>query len=398
MSPSCPPRGRLCCIRGNNRRPGRAFEHAFVVPWEAPYYPGGTKIFDAISGVKMNKIQKSGLLFGLTLASAGSAFAQAFPSTYSCAEIAQFGYFESQPECNVAATTQLITSAPIRQMQAISDAISLQNNFTLGGGPLQVAQGLKGMAAGSNNPKWNAWASGNYNDNDFSRGGNNNLNFSGNQHALTVGGDYRLSPMSTVGVSVSYDDGHIKPQNGGGLKMTNTGVNVAPYFAYQLSKNYSVDAAAGLGWGTLKNSGVANLYDVDTERRFAGVNLNSGHWYGNFQVAGKASLFYSQQKNDAAGNGLLASSTKYLAQGRLGVQTGYWMGNGFMPYVGVTYVNDMARNQTFGVSLDKDGFVAGLGLNYFSKSGITGGISYTSEFGRNDVTNNVFMANMNVRF
>jgi hypothetical protein len=282
-------------------------------------------------------------------------------------------------------------------MQSISDAVSLQSGFGLGGGPLQLSQGIRGMAAGANNPKWNVWAGGNYNETELSKGAGNALNFDGKQHAVTLGGDYRLSSVSTFGVSASYDDGSIKPK-GSGLKVTNSGINIAPYFAHQFSKNYSVDASAGFGWGTLKNSGVATPYNADTERRFAGLNLNSGHWFGNIQVAGKASVFYSHQKNDADAPAGLAADTKYLMQGRLGLQTGYWMGNGFMPYVGVNYVNDMARNSTGSASLDKDGFVAGLGLNYFSKSGITGGISYTSEFSRQDVTNNVFTANVNVRF
>lgn len=346
----------------------------------------------------MKNIHKIGLMLGLSLVGSGSAFAIdcTFANQYSG------GYYLSyHPECNVAAIGQVVTGGAIQQMQAISNAVGLQSNFTLGGGPLQVAQGLKGVAAGANNPKWNVWGSGNYNDTELSRGSANPLNFDGNQYAVTVGGDYRLSPMSTLGISASYDDGRVKPQNGGGVKVTNNGINIAPYFAHQFTKNYSVDASAGLGWGSLKRTGGSGIgipnYNGDTERRFAGVNLNSGHWYGNVQVSGKASLFYSHQHNntDAAG---LDEATKYLMQGRVGVQTAYWMGNGFMPYVGVTYVNDMARNSTQGISLDKDGFVAGVGLNYFSKNGITGGISYSSEFGRHDVTNNVFMANMNVRF
>lgn len=345
----------------------------------------------------MKNIQKAGLVLGLSLISTGSAMAQ---FAYSCDYVAQYNMYEYQPECNVAATSQIAVGASIRQMQAISEAISLQSGFGLGGGPLQASQGIKGIAAGSNLPKWNVWVGGNYNDTDLSKGVNNALNFSGNQHVVTLGADYRLSPAATIGISAAYDDGYIRPQYGNGLKVANTGVNVAPYFAYQLGKNYSIDGAVGLGWGALKNSGGVALthYDVNTDRSFAGLNLNSGHWYGNWQVAGKASVFYSQQHNDADTNTGLAASSKYLMQGRIGVQTGYWMGNGFMPYVGVTYVNDMARNQTFGANLDRDGYVAGIGLNYLSKSGITGGISYTSEFGRRDVTNNVFMANMNVRF
>lgn len=343
----------------------------------------------------MKQTHKTALVLGLSLAGANSAFA------VNCADVAQGGFFYYHPECNVAAVGQVVTGAPIQQMLAISQAISLQSGFGLGGGPLQVAQGLKGLSAGAATPKFNAWGSGNYNDNELSKGNANPLDFDGRQNSVTLGGDYRLSPKSTVGLSLAYDDGSVRPK-ATGIRVTNVGVNVAPYFAYQINKNYSVDAAVGLGWGSLKRSGGTGIgipdYKGDTDRRFAGVNLNSGHWYGNFQVAGKASLFYSHQKNDADVAGGLDEATKYLAQGRLGVQTAYWLGNGLMPYVGLTYVNDIARNRTLGASLDRDGFVAGVGLNYLSRTGITGGVSYTSELGRDDVTNNVFMANVNVRF
>lgn len=343
----------------------------------------------------MKNLRQAGLVLGLSAASIGSSFALDCGVVASSPSLAEF-----HPECNAAASAQLITGPAINQMQAISNAVSLQTGVGLGGGPLQVAQGLRGVAAGANTAKWNVWASGNRNDTGFAQT-NSTFNFGGIQNAVTIGGDYRLSPVSTVGISASYDDGSVRPENGGGLKVTNVGVNVAPYFAYQFNKNYSMDAALGVGWGSLKRAGGSALfipdYDGDTQRRFAGVNLNSGHWYGNLQVSGKASAFYSHQHNDTAVGGL-DEATKYLLQGRLGVQTAYWMGNGLMPYVGLTYVNDISRNTTPGLSLDKDGFIAGVGLNYFSKGGITGGISYTSEFGRHDVINNVFTANVNVRF
>ncbi|MBS1191426.1 MAG: hypothetical protein H6R10_3218 [Rhodocyclaceae bacterium] len=211
------------------------------------------------------------------------------------------------------------------------------------------------------------------------------LGFSGSPYALTPVGGYGLSPRSVIGV-----------------KAPRKGIDIAPYFAHRLGDNYSVDAAAvvvpapgvrlaGSRMGIGKDGG-------DGERRFAGFNLNSGRWFGNVQVAGRAGMFYAHRKSDLNAVGGFGPSNEYLVQGRLGVQTAYWMGNGLLPYVGLAYVNDVARNYSLGMAPGRDGFVAGIGLNYFSKAGLTGGVSYSSEFGRSEAASNVLRANVNLPF
>lgn len=341
----------------------------------------------------MNKLLKMGAALGLAIGGLGSA------SAADCQAVAQSGYFSYHPECNVALQGQLLTYSPIFQMMMLNQIISLQRYLGYSNTPGQYSEGIKGLSAGADMPKWNVWGSGSNNNTGLSKASGNPLNFDGNQNVFSVGADYRLSPATAMGVSIAYDDGVAKLKNSNGQSVTNSGYNIAPYFAYQINKNYSMDVIAGFGWGELRrNGGGMTQYRADTERRFAGANFNAGYWLGNVQLTGKASLFYSHQRNDADLANFLDASTKYVTQGRLGAQAAYWMGNGFAPYVSLAYVNDIARNSTYGVSLDRDGFVAGLGVNYFSRGGVTGGVSYTSEFGRDNVTNNVFMANVNVRF
>lgn len=215
----------------------------------------------------MRNLRQAGLALGLSVAGIGSSWALdcglAAPPPAAA---------ELHPECNAAASTLLITSPAIVRMQAI----------------------------------------GNQSDTGFAQN-DSAFYFGSIRNAVTIGGDYRLSPASTVGISASYDAGSVRLENGSGLKAANNGVNVAPYFAYQFSKNYSMDAALGVGWGSLKQSGGSPFFAPDSrgdaQRRFAGV-----------------------------------------------------------------------------------------GLNYVSKGGISGGVSYTSEFGNHDAINNVLKANLSVRF
>ena len=91
-----------------------------------------------------------------------------------------------------------------------------------------------------------------------------------------------------------------------------------------------------------------------------------------------------------------------LDQFRLSAQAGYWL-NGVMPYVSLAYTDDVGRKTTqFGVSgnpIGRDAFVLGAGLNFYSmKDGVTGGVGYRQEFGRNNQTNYSLMANINLRF
>jgi len=342
--------------------------------------------------------QKMIARFALTVGSltlAGGALAS------DCSSASQGWYSEGlyHAECNPAVNGPVISGVGLNHMNVIGQVLSQRNLGMLGDGPLAAAQGIKGMSAGAAGPSLNVWGNVNYNDLDFSSTQKNtNLGYSGETLGAFVGADYRLSSAMTVGVSLGLDNSKVTPDKTT-VNVKNAGYTIAPYAAYQLSKNLSVDASLGWGQGSLKRSGGIPLpYDGDTERMFGGVNLNYAHWMGNLQLAAKASVFYSDQHNDSSSNKALAEATKYMAQGRVGAQLGYWVGNGLMPYLGVTYVNDFARNSTAGYNIDRDGFLIAAGLNYLSKGPVSAGISYTSEVGRDHLTSDVFMANVNIRF
>jgi hypothetical protein len=104
----------------------------------------------------------------------------------------------------------------------------------------------------------------------------------------------------------------------------------------------------------------------------------------------------------AATGGPVAGSTVRVSQLRLGGQATFNAGM-LMPYIGLTYVRDLQspdatplRGQT--PANDKDGWVVVLGMNIYSKGAVSGGVMLSSETGRQQIKNDLFMANIAVRF
>ncbi|MEY2631574.1 MAG: hypothetical protein RIR00_228 [Pseudomonadota bacterium] len=245
-------------------------------------------------------------------------------------------------------------------------------------------------------PLWNVWGNVNQNENKLT---DSTYGFQGDTRNITLGGDLRLSPVLTGGVSAAFDEGSVDTV-GAAAHLATRGFALAPYLSYQISKTLSVDGVVGLGQGSVNRRNSGSSVSQGTDRLFFGANLNSTHWYGNIQVAGKVSILSAEEKSrnatDSAGVAVLGATTR-LTQARLGAQVGYWT-QGVMPYASLTYVNDLNRSTPTGLNLDKDGFVFAIGANLFSKNGLNGGVAITSETGRSSVKNDVFMANLNYRF
>lgn len=325
-----------------------------------------------------------------SLAFAGNVYASSCSSPYY------------HPECNPVASSQALTSPALTQMNTISQVLGQRMGLALGNAPASLVKGGSvGMSAGAAGvlQGWNTWASLSYNDLGYSSVQNGvNLSYSGEATSVLLATDFRLSSSTTLGISLGVDNNTVRPKDTDGLKMQNEGYTVAPYIAQVINKNLSVDVSVGWGQGQLKRSGGAPVpYSGNTERMFAGANLSYSNWVGNLQLAGKASILYSNQHNGESNNAL-SEATKYLGQARVGAQIGYWLGNGVMPYAGVTYSNDLARNSAQGYRIDRDGFLLVVGANYLVKGPVSAGVSYSSELGRNHATNDVLMANVNIRF
>ena len=315
----------------------------------------------------------------------------------------------NHPECfgGGATTSQVqINSTSFQQASAISSALT--SRFMTASSQPQASNATKSMAAGSQSAAWNAWGSLNNNDTrqDYvATLGSGLTTANANKILNTVlGADYALSPVMAVGVSAAFDSGDGSGSNGTTANsISSKGYTLAPYFGMQFSPALAMDASLGFGKGDINMSG-----NVKSEayRWFAAANLTYSQWMDKVQLTGKLGYLHGEENysnSKVAGVAVGSTAAKnQLDQLRLGAQAGYWM-DGFMPYAGLAYTNDLSRSTTqIGASGDpigKDAWVWTLGVNFFSlKSGFTGGIAYSQEEGRTNQKNNTVVANLSIRF
>ena len=364
-------------------------------------------------------IIRAGLIAGLGAVSA-SAWATPCDSALSSYEFyvsigdsSNAAYVVSNhPECfgGSGGTSQAqINATAFTQVSAISNAIA--NRQTADGPVASASLGIKGMAAGGAAGKWNFWGNLNNSDTRQNYTAANGFKTKNQSDIMTIviGGDYALSNTLVLGVSGAFDDGDgtgINRAPGNTPNSSDTdGYLVAPYLGWQFAKAWSLDASAGFGRGRLETS---TNTDVSASRWFAATNLNYNRWMGNWQFTGRAGLLhgvedYNDIKNSTTGAKFVGTDAKNtLEQLRLAVQAGYWM-NGVMPYASLAYINDIRRKTTqFGAGsnpIGRDAWVWGVGMNFYSlKDGVTGGVGYSQETGRNNQTNYSLTANINIRF
>lgn len=343
----------------------------------------------------------------------GTSLAVLSGSTFaSCSEIlgyvasdpSQLAYYQkNHPECfpgSSPATTQQIGATLFQQVSVISLGLGSRLLGTSAPPGVRLTQGpVSGMAAGSAPDKWNTWVnlSQSANKYDASPSTGRVVN-SADITNLVVGGDMRLDSRWIVGASAALDRG-AGSVGVGATASTSTGYAIAPYVGYQLSDKIALDAAIGFGEG--ENSVGAARTDAD--RYFMAGNATYADWVGNWQITGKAGYLWAQEEaENTRNNGATianTAATSTLAQARVGIEAGYWMSNGMMPYLGIAYTADVTRKVQGNAPWDKDGFTLTAGLNFFSlKDKLTGGIAYTDETGRNHTRNSTLMGNLNIRF
>ena len=319
----------------------------------------------------------------------------------------------SSPECfgGGATTSQVqIGGTMFQQALAVSSAIASRQ---LADGPAPaMAMAGRGAAAGGKAGRFNVW--GNVGETDsrqrYAAFNGYSAGYAKNEMDLlntVLGADYALTPTLLAGVSLGIDRGD---GSGGNTdpafsinKIKSKGYVLAPYLGWQINREFSFDASAGFGKGEIRTF---TTNKVDADRWFAAANLNYQRWVGNLQFSGRASYLHGvEDYDDIKVSGVSFAGTdarNTLDQVRLGVQAGYWM-NGFMPYAALAYVNDVRRRTTqFGAPsnpIGRDAWEWRLGVNFFSLSqGVTGGIAYSREEGRNHQKSDNLTANINVRF
>ncbi|OGQ48122.1 MAG: hypothetical protein A3H42_03360 [Deltaproteobacteria bacterium RIFCSPLOWO2_02_FULL_46_8] len=275
-----------------------------------------------------------------------------------------------------------------------------------------------GMAAGNSAAQWNFWGSVSSDKNKYDRGGfianatpRNNTRSIDITNAV-IGGDYQLNSTAVLGLSAAFDhsSGTGESFNTGAsvgiANINSNGYTVAPYVGWQINQNLSLDASLGFGRAKSDTDGTTGKAD----RLFYGANLSYANWYGNWQMTGKGGYMHGEEKSGnltspVAGVLLGTEVTNKIDQLSFGARAGYGLNDSVMPYLGLTYSNDISRSTSLsaaaqlGSELGKNAFVWAFGVDFFSVgNSITGGISYNHETGRTYSKNNSLMANINFRY
>lgn len=367
----------------------------------------------------------SGSVFGTQCSGPGGAIAL-YQSCQASPGCDPTFYVKRHPECfgtgsNTAASEQRVIATSFQQMLAISYAVSARTAALLA--PPGTVAGFgpgKGLAAGDAAQKWNVWGNIGENNQKFDRGtfvaqgdATNTARtnrFDSNIQNFVIGGDYQLAPTVAIGLSAAFDNGsgsaasYTLAAPDGAKSVDTSGDSYAPYIGWQINKDWALDAT--MGWGTGKST-VDNTIKTDSKRFFYGVNLGYTTWYRNWQLTGKGSYLYGEEKySDSNNNGTALTGTAVnnkLGQLRLAGQAGYWM-NGFMPYFGLAYSEDSHSSSAtsavqYSGEMGKSAWVWSLGANVISlKNNLTGGIVYEQESGRSRAKLDRLMANINYRF
>ena len=296
---------------------------------------------------------------------------------------------------------QIQQATSMRQADAISSVLNSAGNSRRGGPSRVSLDSGSGMAAGNVATKWNGWisATGNRVKNDFK-----NSAYDGDVDSFIGGVDYTFDQNWVAGLSLASERTDIAtPYNGGSLKARSW--TLAPYLSYRISNSLSLDASAGYAWGDQDINWSLGTSSRSTnqglERNFFAVNLNTDRWIGDWQLSGKAGVIRAEEQLDA-NTSLLSDKVKSrLTQLKFNGRAGYWI-NDVMPYAALSYTRDVQQSSNFdklpGELKDKDGWTATLGVDFFSRNGITGGVFYASEKGRSHLTNNVLMGSLSIRF
>jgi len=304
-------------------------------------------------------------------------------------------------------------------MPGVNTATAISSGFGPSSGQPAAFSGLRtdrfaqdqltGAAGAAGRSRWNAWLSVAQNDidNKFQP-----AQVGGHVNLTLAGFDYTYANNVVAGVAATWDRTRVGGQGLNGGTITGSGYNIAPYVSVPLGRNWLFDGTIGFGKNDINivdsNPIPAVAGSTTSDRMFTSLALSYAAVSGKVMWSGKVNWVTNEDKfaaftlSPAITGGPVAGSTVRVSQLRLGGQAAYNAGL-FTPYVGLTYIHDLQspdavalRGQT--PANDKDGWLVTLGLNIYSKGALSGGVMFSSETGRQQIKNDVLMANIAVRF
>jgi hypothetical protein len=262
-----------------------------------------------------------------------------------------------------------------------------------------------GLAAAGAGSRWSVWGA----------LGENQLAYSyqparsEGRSTLTLGGvDYTFVNYVVLGVAATMDRTRTVFQANLNSPLSSNGYSISPYVSVPFARNWLLDASVGLGEAKIKLTDYnlpSEQGDTKSDRTYFSAGLSYAARMGNWNLTGKGTYLQSEDKiasfTMTRGTFVPASNIR-VTQARLGVQAAYNAGM-FVPFAGLTYIRDLQSPNQAAVggqnpANDKDSFQVALGLNIYSRGAVSGGVLYTTETARSQVKNDVFMANIAIRF
>lgn len=286
---------------------------------------------------------------------------------------------------------------------------ALQNRIRSGffGGNGVAARGdaaQAGRAAGDGLDGWGGWSpwisvGRTMADNDLS-----STAYDATQDNVLFGMDYSYSDRLIFGISGGYENNDIDTSFNGG-EMGVQGFSVAPYAAYLLTDNVSVDAA--VGYSTLdidqfrtEPGGAIVTGDTDSSRWFVMSNINTFRQYGNWVVTGRAGFIYSEEEQDGftETGGFTAQTVAErdidFGQLNFGGEVAY-SAHAIEPFASLFYQYDFEEGDSAALnpnqaqrSNDDDDIRASAGFRYFGNNGLSATLEWSHIIDRENFDSN----------
>lgn len=243
--------------------------------------------------------------------------------------------------------------------------------------------GRTGIASGEITQNFSVWANPFYShvlDSNVSTG------YNGNTYGAFFGGDYKVTPAITAGLMLGVDNTHINSKvNGGGADTT--GVTVAPYLRYKISKNYSADGTFGYTTSDSDNERFALGSRItgtsDTSRLFGSVGINGSFWQDRWNFVPRIGTTIASDHRDAStesdGTSIAKQDTSF-GQAQVGLKTSYYLKK-VAPWISMTYAYDYDRKLAAVATSqvkpknDRDQLILGIGATVFGYGSVTGDLS-----------------------
>lgn len=312
---------------------------------------------------------------------------------------------------NVLTTPLLLNT----QVKAITSDLGNRIGDVLkgfGSGPRKTASGFmfqeSGLNAGDGMMNYGIWGSYSYSDfdNDFI-----STAFDGHRHNVLAGIDISPWDNTVLGIAFGYETSDIDTRFNRGNQESD-GFTIAPYIGYLLTDNWSVDAAVGYSsvdfdqYRTDPATGARITSSPDADRWFGTLNVNGFTSWNNWLFGGRIGLLHARniQESFVESNGAVTNKfTSELGQWNVGGDVAYSFEQ-FEPFARLVYERDFSMTEITVVgggpqpSNDRDNFVFGAGIRYFSARGITGNLEWNKRFDRDDFNEDTFSLTVRMDF